>query len=121
MPEKTLAEKLLINSGRNLALINPPRELSGILPSADVHSPEKSNILLAFIKSRNALLDLLPKLETLVKTDGIVWIAYPKLTSKQKTDINRDSINAQAKLAGWMGVAMIAIDETWSALRIRPL
>lgn len=121
MSDKSLSEKLLLKPGRNLALVNLPRELSEILPPAGVHFPEKGDVLLAFIKSRNELLELLTKLDSLVNTGGIVWIGYPKLTSIQKSDINRDSINTQAKAAGWTGVAMIAIDETWSSLRIRPL
>lgn len=121
MSEKTLTEKLFLKPGKKLMLINPPQDLSGLLPAPDVLPPEKGDVLLAFIQTMSGLLEMLPKLNSLVNPGGIIWIAYPKLTSRQKSDVNRDSINTQAKLAGWTGVAIIAIDETWSALRIRPL
>jgi hypothetical protein len=36
-----------------------------------------------------------------------------------KTDINRDTINAYAASLGLQGVAMISIDDDWSALRLK--
>jgi hypothetical protein len=36
-----------------------------------------------------------------------------------KTDIHRDTINAYAKTLGLEGVAMISIDDDWSALRLK--
>jgi hypothetical protein len=48
-------------------------------------------------------------------------VTYNKGTSKHKTDINRDSINAYAHSIGMEGVAMISLDEDWSALRLKIL
>jgi len=48
-------------------------------------------------------------------------VAYHKGTSQIKTDINRDSINAYASTLGFQGVAMISINEDWSALRLKPV
>jgi hypothetical protein len=49
----------------------------------------------------------------------LLWIAYHKGTSKVKTDIHRDSINAYALTLGMVGVAMIAINDDWAALRLK--
>ena len=46
-------------------------------------------------------------------------MTYHKGTSRVKTDINRDTINAYAHSLGLEGVAMISIDEDWSALRLK--
>jgi hypothetical protein len=48
-----------------------------------------------------------------------MWVTYHKGTSKVKTDINRDTINAYVHSIGLEGVAMISIDEDWSALRLK--
>lgn len=37
-----------------------------------------------------------------------------------KTDISRDAGWDAVHAAGWEGVAMVAIDDTWSAMRFRP-
>jgi hypothetical protein len=49
----------------------------------------------------------------------MLWVTYHKGTSKVKTDIHRDMINAYAHSIGLEGVAMISIDEDWSALRLK--
>jgi hypothetical protein len=52
--------------------------------------------------------------------DAIVWIAYPKKSSKKYTcEFNRDSGWPSMGEAGFEPVRMVAIDEDWSALRFR--
>jgi hypothetical protein len=52
--------------------------------------------------------------------DSIVWIAYPKGSSKKyKCDFNRDTGWSVLGDAGFEPVRQVAIDEDWSALRFR--
>lgn len=52
--------------------------------------------------------------------DAVIWIAYPKGTSKRYTcEFNRDSGWNVLGKAGYEPVRMVAIDEDWSALRFR--
>ena len=52
--------------------------------------------------------------------DAVVWLAYPKGSSKRYTStINRDTGWDSLGAAGFEGVRMVAIDEDWSALRFR--
>jgi hypothetical protein len=55
-----------------------------------------------------------------VKPDGVLWISYPKGTSKVKTDLNRDKGWEAITDAGWTGIAQVSVDATWSATRFRP-
>jgi hypothetical protein len=50
---------------------------------------------------------------------GLLWVTYHKGTSKQKSDINRDSIAAYALTIGLQAVAMIPVDDDLSALRLK--
>ncbi|HWG38418.1 MAG TPA: hypothetical protein VN690_11940, partial [Terriglobales bacterium] len=47
-----------------------------------------------------------------------VWIAYPKQSSGRKAGVNRDIIRLAAASHGWHTVAIVALDDTWSALRL---
>lgn len=47
------------------------------------------------------------------------WIDYPKGTTKIHTDIHRDIIAQFSKTIGLQAVAIIAINETWSGLRLK--
>lgn len=52
--------------------------------------------------------------------DAVVWIAYPKGTSKKyKCDFNRDNGWDRMGANGFEPVRQVAIDEDWSALRFR--
>jgi hypothetical protein len=125
MPTKSNAQKLLIKEGYLVLFIHPPEnqsELLGELPSKitvvdDANSPV--DFILAYIADRRELEKHLGELKKRLKPRGLMWIAYHKGTSKVKTDINRDTINGYAHTLGMEGIAMISLDDDWSALRIR--
>ena len=48
----------------------------------------------------------------------VLWVAYPK---GNRADINRDSLWRMIAPYGLRPITQVAIDETWSALRFRPL
>jgi predicted CoA-binding protein len=127
MPEKSVADKLLIKSGYRVRFINPPEGLDQLLgqrPASIEVSPtpdQLADLLLVFFNSRLEMEAQLDILTALIKPGGVLWVAYHKGTSPVKTDINRDSINAYAKTIGLQGVAMISIDKNWSALRLKKI
>jgi hypothetical protein len=52
--------------------------------------------------------------------DAVVWVAYPKGTSKRYAcEFNRDDGWASLGAVGFEPVRQVAIDEDWSALRFR--
>jgi hypothetical protein len=51
----------------------------------------------------------------------VLWFAYPKISSGIKTDINRDNGWGVLQKRKFEPVTQIAIDETWSALRFKPV
>jgi hypothetical protein len=55
-----------------------------------------------------------------LKADGIFWVSYPKGRSKVRTDLNRDILWKLMDKYGLAGVALISINEVWSAMRFRP-
>jgi hypothetical protein len=81
----------------------------------------KSTNTLVFINNNKEYLDFLKKELKNIEPDSILWFAYPKGTSKVKTDINRDTIRMTGEEFGITTVTAISIDDTWSALRFRPI
>lgn len=125
MSDKTLAQKLQVKPSRSLLVVNPPENYAAMLgplpEGAKVLSAavEPADIVQVFVKDRRELERQLPKLKTAIKPGGMVWVTYYKGTSKIKSDIHRDSINAYAHSLGMEGVAMVSIDDDWSALRLK--
>jgi hypothetical protein len=72
-----------------------------------------------FISSKSDLESQLGRLKAFLKPQGLLWVTYPKGTSKKNADVNRDIIREYAESIGLQAVALVAVDETWSALRLK--
>jgi hypothetical protein len=124
MSEKSIVEKLQLKSGRTILLLNEPPsylQILGTLP-ADCQfqgAEGKADVVQLFVRTHLELEDWLIRAVGRLKPGGIFWVSYPKLTSKMRSDINRDSINSYAISNGWQGVVIVSIDENWSALRLK--
>ena len=81
----------------------------------------KSTNTLVFINNSKDYLDFLSKQPKNIEPDSVLWFAYPKGTSKIKTDINRDTIRLTGEDFNITTVTAISIDDTWSSLRFRPI
>ncbi|SFE08973.1 hypothetical protein SAMN05518672_104436 [Chitinophaga sp. CF118] len=81
----------------------------------------KSTNTLVFINNNKEYLSFLKENLKNIESDSVLWFAYPKGTSKIKTDINRDTIRVTGEEFGITTVTAISIDDTWSALRFRPI
>jgi hypothetical protein len=106
-------------------IINAPASLEKEFTKLDFKTAfdkkEKSANTLVFIHNNKELLDFLNKQLKNTAYDGVLWFAYPKGTSKVKTDINRDTIRVTGEKYNITTVTAVSIDETWSALRFRPI
>jgi hypothetical protein len=81
----------------------------------------KSTNTVVFINNNKKYLDFLKNNLKNIEPDSVLWFAYPKGTSKIKTDINRDTIRVTGEEYRITTVTAISIDDTWSALRFRPI
>jgi CRISPR/Cas system-associated protein Cas5 (RAMP superfamily) len=123
--EKPIAQKLFIKENYSVLLVNEPQGYKarlGKLPKNAVFVIEPSepvDFVQLFVLSKKELETQLPKLKSLAKREGLLWVTYPKGTSKIKSDVDRDVIREYAESVGLKAVALVAIDDTWSALRLK--
>lgn len=121
MPKKSLYEKLFLKPGKTVRFEFLPAPFAdlpaGVPTGVEVVSAERAaDVLLAFIADHATLEARLAWFTAHLTPGGALWIAYRK---GNKADINRDTINAFAQCLRLRGVAMIRVDEEWSALRIK--
>jgi len=123
MTEKTIADKMFLKKASAIAVINAKGrapELVAALPSELIVSGSKpADFVLMFAGSQQELEEVLPKAKTRLAPKGALWVAYVKGTSKQKSDVHRDTIAAYAATIGLDAVSIISVDADWSALRIK--
>jgi hypothetical protein len=125
--KKAVARKLGMNPGMRALVIAPPRgylkslvpphhglnvssRAAGVYPFVQVFATRLSEIT-RFAK----------RLSKHAAPNALVWISYPKKTSKVEGDLSRDVIREAMSAAGWRAVSIVAIDEVWSALRFRAI
>jgi hypothetical protein len=122
----SLSQKLQFKPDQHLLLLNPPQDYVDHLKSelAGVRlltaTREQSDAVLLFVNNLAEVASLAPEATQLVRPEGLLWIAYPKGSSRIKTDVNRDTLWKTVEPAAWRPVRQIAIDEVWSAMRFRP-
>ena len=125
MSKTPLVKKLRIKGGNRLALLHAPEGYLSMLVDLpeDVVIVETIDgtfdIVHAFYTKMDTLDKEIDGLKAALKEDSILWVSYPKGTSKKDTDLNRDIIWKYMTPKGLKAVSMIAIDEVWSAMRFK--
>ena len=119
---KTMAQKLLIKPGTTICVWPAARiGLLGPLPEGVRVTDTIADATTAalFVDDEATLRATLTTLAADLRKPDVVWFCYPK---GGRADINRDSLwPIVAERVGMRPITNVAIDETWSALRFRPL
>jgi hypothetical protein len=53
-----------------------------------------------------------------LKQNGVIWVSWPKKSSKVPTDITEDTIRELALPMGLVDIKVCAVDEVWSGLKL---
>ncbi len=124
------AKKLQIKAGYKVLVINEADNALSYLSDGpdgveitmgdDDHSGDY-DVVLVFAASKHQIEQFVPQGIGPLKKGGLLWIAYPKKSSYITTDITRDHGWEILPKIGYQGVSMISLDDTWTALRIRPI
>ncbi len=120
MSDKPISEKLQVKGARKIAILNAPDASPPyIAASEQMASVETADVVLFFAPDRAKLNERLAVVLPATRRDAILWLAYPKLTSKLRGDLSRDLIHDLVPEYGLDTISQIAIDDDWSALRLK--
>ena len=122
-----LFRKLNLKGQRSIVVLDAPesfehelRALSDVVVNRKVDQGAKFEFGIAFVITQKQLDEASAALAAAADGDAILWIAYPKGTSKRyKCEFNRDDGWHVIGQVGFEGVRQVAIDKDWSALRFR--
>ena len=119
-----LAKKLGIKDGFRICVTNAPPDYMDLLaplpPGVSISTRAAMGIDLwhLFTKSAEELRKRLPVMMSQIKRDGIIWVSWPKRSSKVQTDVTEDLIRDAALPLGLVDIKVCAIDEVWSGLKL---
>ena len=115
---KPLWQKLFIKRGTVL-LVNPPAGYSKVLDGSPAtvttRASGTADTVLLFATDETQFKAAVPAAMKSVGPSTNVWIAYRK-GDKQ---FHRDTLGALAVSLGLQPVSLVAVDDTWSALRVK--
>lgn len=120
---KPLAEKLGVRDGDTVALIDAPVEYASWvepLPTGAVliDGPDpQARILHLFVRDRADLEAKVPTAFGHRPDAGMVWVSWPKKTSKAFVDLTEDGLREVILPTGWVDVKVCAVSEDWSGLK----
>jgi hypothetical protein len=121
---KTPAAKMRMTPGMSVALLHAPDGIESLLGMADdvtrVEDSAAADFVLVFARTQAEAEERISALAPGIGPKTVAWLAYPKGSKAAGHDISRDTVWRFAETIGLRLVANVAIDETWSALRMRP-
>jgi len=121
-------KKLNLKDQQTVYALNAPpsfkAELAALTGKVEVKTAlsgaKQIQFFIAFVTKQAEVDSLAKKLPASVASDAVIWLAYPKQTSKRYAcEFNRDTGWQQMGANGFEPVRQVAIDEDWSALRFR--
>jgi hypothetical protein len=120
---RSLVDKLGIKAGSLVILLAAPegyeRTLGELPTGAGVRRrlAGGAKFIHQFASRRDDLAAAFPRLARALADDGMVWISWPKKTSKVATDLTEDVVRGLGLPLGLVDVKVCAVDETWSGLK----
>lgn len=118
-----LAKKLGIKEGYTVYFVNQPSHyftLFEILPEIVVlEDPKEGSVdfIHLFCTQKKEFEEQSLAVKPLLKKTGMLWISWPKGSSKMETDLSRDPIRNFLLNNGLVDTKVCAVDEDWSGLK----
>jgi hypothetical protein len=117
---KPLVDKLGIGPDHTVYVDGGPGHVAELLREAPftVRLPREVDITLLFTTQRSRLERRLPVVLAHTRTAGMIWVCWPKKTSKVTTDVDENVVREVALPLGVVDVKVVAVDATWSGLKL---
>jgi len=123
-----LFQKLNLKQQEVIYVINAPDSMTSELKAigewyqvkTQLPRSPRADFLMVFVYEQSEIEKMVSRLVKVLSNDPILWMTYPKKSSKKYTsDISRDHSWQPLGDIGMEGVRIVAVDDDWSALRFR--
>jgi Protein of unknown function (DUF3052) len=115
-----LAGKLQLKPGQSVAIVNAPKDAALELAGHPITERRaEADAVIVYCANQAQLEDLSDDFVPSASGDALTWVAYPK-AGQLGTVLTRDVLAELVKAKGVQPVRQVALDDIWSALRLRP-
>jgi hypothetical protein len=124
MPDASLAKKMKRRPDARAAILHAPEGYEATsFPGLELAASTLNGSfdwIQIFVQNKAELDRLAPKAARALKPDSILWISFPKGSSKIQTDLTRDQGWDIIRTLDLKWITLISVNETWSAFSLRP-
>jgi hypothetical protein len=126
MADNVLAKKLKLQPGQRAALLGAPESYApALLPLPEGvelvdHLDGEFDWVQLFVRNSAELAERMPEVRRALKPVSLLWITFPKGSSKIQTDLTRDKGWDAVGPADLKWINLVSVDDTWSAFSLRP-
>lgn len=119
-----LLKKLGLQETTRLVVLNQPEEyaaLLGPLPSGlerQIAPSKTTSIVHVFATKRQELASSLADLRTKINAEAVIWVSWPKKSSRVPSEVTEDTIRELALPLGFVDIKVCAVSEVWSGLKL---
>jgi len=119
-----LAKKLGVKEGFTIRIVNQPEHYFNLFEDfpeqIDIRNEKKTkkDFIHYFTKQSKELDRDIVSLKNEIVPNGMIWISWPKKSSKIITDITEDVIRHLALANGLVDIKVCAVDDVWSGLKL---
>jgi hypothetical protein len=127
MSDRPVATKLGLKPGFSVRLFAPAADWAALLGPMPTDVTVGHNgdgpfdAAIVFVPTAATLTTHSATAIAALKPGGLMWLAYPKKTGAIASDMTRERAWEAFTALDWRPVSQIALDDTWSALRFRPM
>lgn len=121
---KSLIQKLGFKDGHKAIVVTPPANYARLTDGAAIGQRTASpaagefDFIHLFVPDEASLAIKLRKLEPRLAEGGMLWVSWPKKSSKLFIDLTEDGIRKLCLPMGLVDVKVCAIDSDWSGLKL---
>ncbi len=121
---KTLIARLGLKDGAKAIVIRPPANYASLTDGAAIGQRNAApaagdfDFIHLFVRNAAELAAKLPKLQPRLAEGGMLWVSWPKKSSKLFVDLTEDGIRRICLPLGLVDVKVCAVDEDWSGLKL---
>jgi hypothetical protein len=119
--KRSLVEKLGIKANSNIRILHAPpgydATLGALPPGIMTKAEPPADFIQGFYLESKVLEREFPGLKQGLKTDGTLWISWPKKAAKVETDLSENIVRNVGLENGLVDIKVCAVDEVWSGLK----
>jgi hypothetical protein len=118
-----LQKKLGIKEDTNIFVVNAPEKYFEWISPLPLTTKVKSrsagelDFIHVFVSEKKVFESEFLRYKKHLKTEGMMWISWPKKSSKVVTDLDENIIREFGLKNGLVDVKVCAVDEVWSGLK----